>query len=150
MTQTGDNANTIATNTLRILHKRLAAELRKSEKNSDQVRELLQQIEAVLGMLDPESSMAKLAASRKRSRVMTFKRGEPVQLTFQILRAATEPLTIREISERMAKLRGKDVADERGMYHLRHAIRHILKSHRGKSVTASEGIWPERWSIIPQ
>jgi hypothetical protein len=55
----------------------------------------------------------------------------------------------RKISERMAKLRGKDVTDKRGMYHLRHAVRHVLRKHRGKSVTVTEGVWPERWTIIP-
>ena len=93
--------------------------------------------------------MAELANSRRRNKVLTFKRGEPVRLTFQVLREANEPLTVREIAERMFRVVGKENPDERSRYHLRHAVRNVLRSHKGNTVTPVTGYWPERWAIIP-
>ena len=137
-----------AIKTLTKLHHNLSAELRASEKNSARIRAAIGHVEAVMKLLEPSNPLIKeLVNARRRAKVLTFRRGEPVQLTFQILRAASEPLSVREISERMAKLRGKDVTDETGMYHLRHAVRHVLRNYRGKSVAVTEGVWPERWMI---
>ena len=138
-----------AIKTLRSFHHKLALELKASEKNSSRVREALSHVEAVIAMLEPGSSMAALANSRRRNKVLTFKRGEPVRLTFQILREASEPVTVREIAERMFRLGGRDDPDERSLYHLKHAIRNVLRAHKGKTVTVSEGVWPERWAIMP-
>jgi hypothetical protein len=139
----------VAIKTLRQYHASLARELKRAEKNSDRIREAIAHVEAVIAMLDPDSSMAKLANARRRNKVLTFKRGEPVKLTFQVLREANEALTVRQIADRMFRLAGRDDADERSQYHLRHAVRNVLRTHRGKTVLASEGVWPERWTIIP-
>jgi hypothetical protein len=48
----------------------------------------------------------------------------------------------------MFRLGGRDDPDERSLYHLRHAVRNVLRAHKGKTVVVSEDIWPERWSII--
>jgi hypothetical protein len=137
-----------AIKTLRKFHKKLALGLKASEKNSARVRVALSHVEAVIAMLEPGSPMAALANARRRNRVLTFKRGEPVRLTFKILREASEPLTVREIAARMFALAGRADPDERGMYHLRHAVRNVLRAHKGKTVAVSEGVWPERWTII--
>jgi hypothetical protein len=63
--------------------------LKQSEKNSDRIREAIGHIEAVIKMLEPGHAMAELANSRRRNKVLTFKRGEPTRLTFQVLRRQT-------------------------------------------------------------
>jgi hypothetical protein len=137
-----------AIKTLRKFHKKLALELKASEKNSARVRVALSHVEAVITMLEPGSPMAALANARRRNKVLTFRRGEPTKLTFQILREASEPLTVREIAERMFRIGGRADPDERSLFHLRHAVRNVLRAHKGKTVTVSEGVWPERWAII--
>jgi hypothetical protein len=72
-------------------------------ENKDEAQRLAGQmlhVEAVIKMLDPTFNLRRIAVKRRKPNPW-FKRGTVYRRAADVLRTATEPLTVREIAERV-------------------------------------------------
>jgi hypothetical protein len=91
---------------------RLAGEVRKLEERLGQARANLIHIDAVIRIFDPAYNPELITPKETRERSGWFENGEMPRLVLDTLRAATEPLTVRQISLAIAERRGFDPADK--------------------------------------
>ena len=90
-----------AMQTLERLHAELGGQI--LENNKEEAQRLAGQmlhVEAVIKMLDPTYNLRRISVKRRRSNPW-FKRGTVYRRAVHALRTATEPLTAREIAERV-------------------------------------------------
>lgn len=125
----------------------LIASLPELEALVARLQELEDSIAVVLGHIAPDWEGDKLAAVRAHTYHLPIKIGECSRKGMEILREATEPMTIREIAVEV--LRRCDVIDpdrdtlERTCNALHGALRH----RRGK-VVESDKQYPQRWRVM--
>jgi hypothetical protein len=91
---------------------RLAGQVRKLEEQLGQARANLIHIDAVIRIFDPAYNPELIAPKETRERSGWFENGEMPRLVLDTLRAAREPLTVRQISLAIAERRGFDPADK--------------------------------------
>lgn len=129
------------------LHAELSREMQAANKETLRLRKALQHVEAVIKLVQPDGDMAMIANRRRRRRITTFRRGEIGQAVYQTLRAATAPLTTKEIALAILLRKGVKQPDTVALYHLEHGIRNLFRAWAGKTIAPTND-WPRRWAII--
>lgn len=89
----------------------LAGEVRATEERLAQARADLVHLDAAIRLLDPSIEPEAVEARRPRQGGGWFSQGELPRTILDILRAAPEPLTVREIASAVMERRGLDPED---------------------------------------
>src|ERR1700692_4137912 len=89
-----------AINTLERLHAELGGKILENRQEHANLAEQMRQVEAVIKMLDPGYSLRAISVKRRKPNPW-FKRGTVYRRAGDALRTATEPLTARDIAERV-------------------------------------------------
>src|SRR6202022_5123580 len=89
-----------AINTLERLHAELGGQILENKQRHGELSEQMRHVEAVIKMLDPGYSLRAISVKRRQPNPW-FKRGTVYRRAVDVLRTATEPLTAREIAERV-------------------------------------------------
>jgi hypothetical protein len=94
-------------------HKRaeLAGMLRQLEQQLVQQRANLAHVDATMRLFDPDIRPKDIRPKQPRERNVWFRPGECLRLIYDELREATQPLTTRELAERIMRLKAMPVAD---------------------------------------
>jgi hypothetical protein len=129
-----------AIQTLERLHAELGGKILENKQEHTNLAEQMRHVEAVIKMLDPGYSLRAISVKRRRPNPW-FKRGTVYRRAVDVLRTATEPLTAREIAERVLVTANIKTPDKAG------SILASLRNHKGKGVErANEGA-PAKWRL---
>ena len=89
-----------AIQTLERLHAELGGKILENKQEHENLAGQMRHVEAVIKMLDPSYSLRAISVKRRQPN-QWFKRGTVYRRAVDVLRTATEPLTAREIAERV-------------------------------------------------
>ena len=94
-------------------HKRaeLAGMLRQLEQQLVQQRANLTHVDATMRLFDPDIRPKDIRPKQPRARNAWFRQGECLRLIYDELREATQPVTTREIAERIMRVKAIPAAD---------------------------------------
>jgi hypothetical protein len=103
-------------------------------------------VEAVIKMLDPTYNPRRISVKRRRPNPW-FKRGTVYRRAVDVLRTATEPMTAREIAERVLVTANIKRPDKRALADLTGTVLASLRNHSGKGVQRDNEGSPARWAV---
>jgi len=89
----------------------LAGVLRQLEQQLGQQRANLAHLDATMRLFNPDIRPNDIRPKQPRARSAWFRPGECLRLIYDELRKATQPLTTRELAERIMRLKAIPVAD---------------------------------------
>ena len=94
-------------------HKRaeLAGMLRQLEQQLVQQRANLAHVDATMRLFDPDIRPKDIRPKQPRERNAWFRQGECLRLIYDELREATQPVTTRELAERIMRVKAIPAAD---------------------------------------
>jgi hypothetical protein len=90
----------------------LAGVLRQLEQQLGQQRADLAHLDATMRLFNPDIRPNDIRAKRPRARNAWFRPGECLRLIYDELREATQPLTTRELAERIMRVKAISAADD--------------------------------------
>jgi hypothetical protein len=103
-------------------------------------------VEAVIKMLDPTYSLRRIAVKRRKPNPW-FKRGTVYRRAVDVLRTATEPLTAREIAERVLAAHNIKRPDKRALADPIGTVLASLRNHAGKGIQRANEGSPAKWRL---
>jgi hypothetical protein len=135
-----------AIQTLERLHAELGGKILENKQEHANLAEQMLHVEAVIKMLDPGYSLRAISVKRRKPNPW-FKRGTVYRRAVDVLRTAAEPMTAREIAERVLVTANIERPDKAALADLTGSILASLRNHQGKGVErANEGA-PVRWRL---
>jgi len=135
-----------AIQTLERLHAELGGKILENKQEHESLAEQMRHVEAVIKMLDPSYSLRAISVKRRQPNPW-FKRGTVYRRAVDVLRTATEPLTAREIAERVL-VTAKVVNPNKGaLADLTGSVLASLRNHKGKGIERANEGTPARWRL---
>lgn len=117
----------------------------RREPASNQLRDDLAHLEAVIRMFDPGWD-GNVKPIRPKASIRWGKRGLATRAAMDVLREATEPLTVRQITERVIARLGIPADDEAAIHSVATIVRDTFK-RRGAFVRCLGDRRPRRWGL---
>jgi hypothetical protein len=136
-----------ATFTLEQLHAELAGKLLDNKREGKRLTEAMRHVEAVLKLLRPDYSLARIAVRRRKPNPY-FKRGTLLRHVLEALRKAERPLTPREIALRLIEAKGVKDAPAAAISRVTSSTLSALQCHKGKGLVAHANTHPVKWSVV--
>ena len=90
----------------------LAGMLRQLEQQLAQQRTNLAHVDATMRLFDPDMRPKDIRPKQPRTRNAWFRPGECLRLIYDELREATQPVTTRELAERIMRVKAIPAADD--------------------------------------
>ena len=138
--------STQAIHTLKQLHAELGGKIIDNKLQADVLRLQMQQVEAVMRLLEPGIDLRAIAVRRKKANPW-FKKGQGYRGAIDVLRTATEPLSATDIAKAMLDKKGVTDPDPKAFADFASGIATSLRNHDGKTVVGT-GHHPVKWSLI--
>jgi hypothetical protein len=135
-----------AINTLERLHAELGGQILENKQRHGELSDQMRHVEAVIKMLDPGYSLRAISVKRRQPNPW-FKRGTVYRHAVDALRTAEQPLTAREIAERVLEAANIKDADNAALADLTGSILASLRNHKGKGIERTNEGAPARWQI---
>ncbi len=135
-----------AINTLERLHAELGGKILENRQQHAELAEQMRHVEAVIKLLDPDYSLRAISVKRRKANPW-FKRGTIYRKAVDALRTATEPLTAREIAERVLDKANIKTPNKADLADLIGTINSSLRNHDGKGVQRTNEGSPARWRL---
>jgi hypothetical protein len=135
-----------AIQTLERLHAELGGKILENKQEHANLAEQMRHVEAVIKMLDPGYSLRAMSVKRRKPNPW-FKRGTVYRRAVDVLRTATEPLTAREIAERVLAAANVIKPNKAALADLTGTILASLRNHAGKGVQRANEGSPARWEL---
>jgi hypothetical protein len=136
---------------LKRLHADIGGKIIENRKNAKRLREDKRHVAAVIKMFSPGYDVRAIAARRTYKANPWFRRGTLFRSALEIMKRATEPLTVAEIVDRM--LAGKGVTSARAdqIRGMQSAVLASLRNREGKGrVQIADSRIPARWTLSDQ
>ena len=108
--------------------------------------EQMRHVEAVIKMLDPGYSLRAISVKRRQPNPW-FKRDTVYRRAVDVLRTATEPLTARDIAERVLAAAIIKRPDKAALAHLIGSILASLRNHKGNGIERTNEGASARWRL---
>ena len=135
-----------AMQTLERLHAELGGQILENKEEAQRLAGQMLHVEAVIKMLDPTYNLRRIAVKRRRPNPW-FKRGTVYRRAVDVLRTATEPLTAREIAERVLEAANVANPNKAALADLQGSILASLRNHKGKGIERTNEGAPARWRL---
>jgi hypothetical protein len=135
-----------AIQTLERLHAELGGKILENKQEHANLAEQMRHVEAVIKMLDPGYSLRAISVKRRKPNPW-FKRGTVYRRAVDAMRTADQPLTAREIAERVLVAAKVDDAKPAAVADLTGSILASLRNHVGKGVQRTNEGSPARWRL---
>jgi hypothetical protein len=135
-----------AINTLERLHAELGGQIQENKEEAQRLAGQMIHVEAVIRMLDPTFNLRRIAVKRRKPNPW-FKRGTVYRRAVDVLRTATEPLTAREIAERVLEAANIKTPDKAALDDLIGTVLASLRNHAGIGVERTNEGSPARWTL---
>ncbi len=91
----------------------LAGIVSQLERQLGQQQANLAHLDATMLLFDPDIQPNRIRARQQRTRSAWFRPGECLRLIFDELRDAVQPLTTRDLAERILRVKAMPIADDR-------------------------------------
>lgn len=130
-------------------HKRaeLAGVLRQLEEQLVQHRANLTHVDATMRLFDPDIRPKDIRPKQPRARNAWFRQGECLRLIYDELREATQPVTTRELAERIMRLKAILPTDSQRRERIQKTL--LASLNRAKETIARVEVAGEvRWRLI--
>jgi hypothetical protein len=125
----------------------LAGMLRQLEKQLVQQRANLAHVDATMRLFDPDIRPMDIRPKQPRTRNAWFRPGECLRLIYNELREATQPVTTRELAERIMRVKAIPVADDQRRERVQKTL--LASLNRAKEAIARVEIaGVVRWRLI--
>src|SRR5712671_6120274 len=135
-----------AIQTLERLHAELGGKILENKQEHENLAGQMRHVEAVIKMLDPSYSLRAISVKRRQPNPW-FKRGTVYRRAVDVLRTATEPMTAREIAERVLVAANVSKPNKAALRDLTGTILVSLRNHAGKGVQRANDGSPARWTL---
>ena len=136
---------------LRRLHADIGGKIIENRKAAKRLREDRKHVTAVIKMLSPGYDTRVIAARRTYKANPWFRRGTLFRSALDVMRAATEPLTVAEIVDRMLTAKGVASARTDQIRGLQSAVLSSLRNRQGKGrVQIADNRIPARWILAEE
>ena len=116
----------------------LSGELITAEKRITQLRSDLESLDATIRIFDPEAMPTSIKPKLQRNQLTTLPHGQASRIMMDILRTATEPLTAREIAERLAAKSSSVPPTQAERKAFVTKVRNMLARQNGRTVIGEE------------
>jgi hypothetical protein len=136
-----------AIQTLEWLHSELGGQVLENKNEALKLADQMRHVEAVIKMLDPTFSLRRIAVKRRKPNPW-FKRDTVYRRAVDVLRTAPEPLTAREIAERVLAAANVPNPGKDALVDLAGSVLASLRNHKGKGVQRSNEGSPARWRLM--
>jgi hypothetical protein len=137
-----------AIQTLERLHAELGGKILENKQEHENLAGQMRHVEAVIKMLDPSYSLRAISVKRRQPNPW-FKRGTVYRRAVDVLRTAEQPLTAREIAERVLVAAKVDNPKKAAVADLAGSILASLRNHLGRGVQRANDGSPARWALTP-
>jgi hypothetical protein len=125
----------------------LAGMLRQLEQQLVQKRADLAHVDATMRLFDPDIRPKDIRPKPPRERNAWFRQGECLRLIYDELREATQPVTTREIAERIMRVKAIPAADDQRRERVQKTL--LASLNRAKQTIARVEIaGVVRWQLI--
>jgi hypothetical protein len=132
------------------LHADLGGQIWENRKEAERLAEAMKHVEAVIRLFDPDYNVHRISIRRRHKGNIWFKRGTLFRHALDVLRKAQEPLTTRQITERLLNARNIRNVASRDVSNLAASVWASLQNNEGKTVArVGDGV-PSRWKIANQ
>ena len=135
-----------AIQTLERLHAELGGKMLQNKQEHANLAEQMRHVGAVIKLLDPGYSLRAISVKRRQPNPW-FKRGTVYRRAVDVLRTATEPLTARDIVERVLAAANIKRPNKAALAHLTGSILASLRNHKGNSIERTNEGAPARWRL---
>jgi len=136
---------------LRRLHAEIGGKINENRKLAKRLREDKRHVAAVIKMFSPGYDLKAIAARRTYKANPRFRRGTLFRSALDIMRSATEPLTVAQIVDRMLAAKGVARAKSHEIRGLQSAVLASLRNREGKGrVWMADNRIPARWTLIQE
>ena len=135
-----------AIQTLERLHAELGGKILENKQEHENLAGQMRHVEAVIKMLDPSYSLRAISVKRRRPNPW-FKRGTVYRRAVDVLRVATEPLTAREIAERVLVAAKVTNPNKDALADLAGSVLASLRNHKGKGIERTNEGAPAQWQL---
>jgi hypothetical protein len=135
-----------AIQTLERLHSELSGQIAENKDEAQRLARQMLQVETVIKLLDPTFNLRRVAEKRRKPNPW-FKPGTVYRRAVDVLRTATEPLTAREIAERVLEAAKITNPDKAALDDLIGTVLASLRNHQGKGVEQANEGGPARWRL---
>jgi hypothetical protein len=132
--------------TLERLHAELGGQIKDNKREALRLARLMVHVEAVIKMLDPTFNLRGISVKRRQPNPW-FKRGTVYRRAVDALRTAEQPLTAREIAERVLATAKVTNPKKDSLADLIGTINSSLRNHDGKGVQRTNEGSPARWRL---
>jgi hypothetical protein len=132
--------------TLERLHSELGGQILENKEEAQRLAGQMLHVEAVIKMLDPTYNLRRISVKRRRPNPW-FRRGTVYRRAVDALRTATEPMTAREIAERVLAAAKVTNPNKAAVADLTGSILASLRNHKGKGVQRTNEGSPARWEL---
>jgi hypothetical protein len=124
----------------------LAGMLRQLEQQLVQQRANLAHVDATMRLFDPDIRPKDIPPKQPRTRNAWFRPGECLRLIYDELREATQPVTTRELAERIMRVKAIPVADNDRRERIQKTL--LASLNRAKeTITRVETAGVVRWRL---
>jgi hypothetical protein len=135
-----------AIQTLEQLHAELGGKILENKQEHENLAGQMRHVEAVIKMLDPSYSLRAISVKRRQPNPW-FKRGTVYRRAVDVLRTAEQPLTAREIAERVLATANIAKPNKAALSDLIGTVLASLRNHKGKGVQRANEGTPARWRL---
>lgn len=136
-----------AIQTLERLHAELGGKILENKQEHASLAEQMRHVESVIKMLDPGYSLRAISVKRRKPNPW-FKRGTVYRRAVDVLRTATDPMTAREIAERVLAAAKVTNPKREALADLIGTINSSLRNHDGKGIERTNEGSPARWKVV--
>jgi hypothetical protein len=130
------------------LHADLGGKIWENRKEAERLADAMRHVEVVIKLFDSGYNVRRISIRRRHKGNAWFKRGTLFRHALEILRKAQEPLTAKQITERMLLVRGVRNVASRDVSNLAASVSASLQNNRGKIVARIGDGVPSRWKVI--
>ena len=123
------------------LHRQLDGEVKRSKKNLDHVRALIE-------IVSPGFDVSTIRPKKAYKPNPWFERGEIFREALSVLREAETPLSQTEIVKRMLAKRGVTDPTPENLRDMRNALHVTLPRYEGKAIKSTGKREMRRWSVL--
>jgi hypothetical protein len=129
------------------LHADLGAKRQANAKEAHSLAEAMKAVETVIHVFDPDYDTRRIAVRRRNNKNPWFKKGTTLRAAMDVLRTATEPLTTRQIVERMLAAKGIADPDHKAFMKLCGAVQTTFRKHDGRGFKSVGEGYPAKWAL---
>jgi hypothetical protein len=129
------------------LHADLGGRIWENKREAERLADAMKHVEAVIKLFNPNYNVRLISLRRRYKGNAWFKRGTLFRHAIDVLRNAQEPMTARQITERMLAAKGVSEVTTKAVRDLAGGVLASLQNNDGKTVARVGRQVPALWQV---